>query len=169
MVRVVYRKYDGRLHWHTWLERLGEDDHGVWLGAPDGTAWQRGAEPPVTLAAHVVLLPRDAWWVASFNAAPAKYDMYVDLSTVPTWNADEVTMVDLDLDVVRYRHDGSILLLDEDEFDAHQVAFGYPTGVIESVRRTAARLLADVATTEPFTAAYLPWLARVTRPPRGGQ
>ena len=70
---MVIRKYDGSLHWHARLHRLGEDEHGVWLGAPRQTAWQRGSEPRVAMkAAHVSLCPRDGWWVANFNAAPAE-------------------------------------------------------------------------------------------------
>jgi protein associated with RNAse G/E len=160
-VRVVFTKYDGRLHWHAWLTQLGEDEHGVWLAAPSGTMWQRGSEPSVRLPASVTLLPRDGWWVAAFNAEPAKYEMYIDLSTVPVWSGDEVTMIDLDLDVVRYRGDGAIRLLDEDEFAEHRVAFGYPDDVVASVTETAKRLLVDVAEAEPFTAAYRPWLAQV--------
>jgi uncharacterized protein len=162
VVRVVFTKYDGRLHWHARLERLGEDEHGVWLGAPTGTLWQRGAEPPVSLPPHVLLTPRDRWWVAAFNASPAHLITYVDLSTVPVWRGDEVTMVDLDLDVVRYRVDDAVRLLDEDEFAEHQVRFGYPQSVVHTVVETARDLLDSVATVEPFTAAYRPWLARVS-------
>jgi protein associated with RNAse G/E len=161
VVRVVFTKYDGRLHWHARLHRLGEDEHGVWLGAPAGTRWQRGAEPPVSLPPHVLLLPRDGWWVAAFNAAPSKYEMYVDLATVPVWAGDEVAMIDLDLDVVRLRG-GAVRLLDEDEFEAHRALFGYPETVVESVTGTAQRLLAAVTTVEPFTGAYQTWLARVS-------
>jgi hypothetical protein len=32
-VLVSVRKFDGRLHWHHPMVRLGEDEHGVWLGA----------------------------------------------------------------------------------------------------------------------------------------
>lgn len=161
-VRVVFTKYDGRLHWHAHLTRLGEDEHGVWLGAPTGTVWQRGTEPRVTLPASVTLVPRDAWWVASFNSEPAKYEMYIDLTTVPVWDGDEVTMVDLDLDVVRVRHDGAVRLLDEDEFEEHQAQFGYPEALVRSVTETARRLMAEVTSREPFTAAYRPWLARIS-------
>lgn len=160
-VRVVFTKYDGRLHWHAWLRRLGEDEHGVWLAAPSGTVWQRGSEPVVSLPPSVTLFPRDAWWVATFNNPPAKYEMYVDLSTVPVWSRDEVTMIDLDLDVVRYRGDGTVRLLDEDEFAEHQRQFGYPEALVRSVTETAQRLLTDVVAAEPFTAAYRPWLAQV--------
>ncbi|MBX6752267.1 MAG: DUF402 domain-containing protein [Micromonosporaceae bacterium] len=161
-VRVVFTKYDGRLHWHAWLHWLGEDEHGVWLAAPSGTVWQRGSEPGVALPPSVTLIPRDRWWVAAFNAPPAKYDMYVDLSTVPVWSGDEVTMIDLDLDVVRYRGDRAVRLLDEDEFAEHQILLGYPETVVQAVTETAQRLLADVVTAEPFTAAYRTWLARVS-------
>jgi protein associated with RNAse G/E len=161
-VRVVFTKYDGRLHWHAWLDRLGEDEHGVWLGSPNGTVWQRGAEPPVRLPPSVTLVPPGAGWVAAFNAAPAKYEMYVDLCSLPVWTGDEVTMVDLDLDVVRYRANGAVRLLDEDEFVAHQAQFAYPSDLVRTVTETARRLLDDVAGAEPFAAAYRPWLARVS-------
>jgi hypothetical protein len=44
-IRVVYRKYDGSLHWNYATHRLGEDEHGVWVGAPAGTVVQQRAEP----------------------------------------------------------------------------------------------------------------------------
>jgi hypothetical protein len=161
-VRVVFTKYDGRLHWHAWLRRLGEDEHGVWLAAPSGTLWQRGSEPAVALPASVTLIPREHWWVAAFNAPPAKYDIYVDLSTVPVWSGGEVTMIDLDLDVVRHRGDGTVRLLDEDEFAEHRVRLGYPETIVRNVTQTAQELMSDVVTVEPFTAAYRSWLARVS-------
>lgn len=163
-VRVVFRKYDGSLHWHAWLRRLGADEHGVWLGAPRLTAWQRGAEPPVAMkAAHVSLFPHDDWWVASFNAAPAAFDVYIDLSTAPSWpRADEVTMVDLDLDVVRHRHSGAAELLDEDEFEEHQRRYSYPDAVIQRTRHRASWLMDAVTEREPFRSAYRSWLEMVT-------
>jgi hypothetical protein len=57
-VRVVYRKYDGSLHWHMDLGRLGADEYGTWLGAPAGSQGQRGSEEPVTFShAYVLLIP----------------------------------------------------------------------------------------------------------------
>ena len=106
LVNVVFRKYDGSLHWNYLATRLGEDEHGVWLGAPLGTELRRG-EAVMELAemAHVVLLPRAGWWTAAFNAPPKRTEIYCDISTVPEWtSADEVTMIDLDLDVLRRAH-----------------------------------------------------------------
>lgn len=57
-VRVVYRKYDGSLHWHLTTMWLGEDEHGIWTGAARPTVLRKGAGPPVTLEhASVMLFP----------------------------------------------------------------------------------------------------------------
>jgi protein associated with RNAse G/E len=168
-VRVVFTKYDGRLHWHAWLDLLGEDEHGVWLGSPRGTIWQRGESGVAMDMCNVTLVPRDAWWVASFNLDHHRHEVYIDLSTVPVWQGDQVTMVDLDLDVVRLVGSGSAQLLDEDEFAEHRVLFGYPEELVRTVSATATALMSQVTAAEPFVGAYRPWLARVTRAPAAGQ
>jgi hypothetical protein len=38
---VTFRKFHGRSHWHTTLRRLGQDEHGVWLGGTRHTPWRR--------------------------------------------------------------------------------------------------------------------------------
>jgi len=160
-VRVVFTKYDGRLHWHARLNRLGEDEHGVWLGSPRGTIWQRGESDVLMDLCNVTLIPHDAWWVASFNLEHRKHEIYIDLSTVPVWRGDEVTMVDLDLDVVRLTGSGAAQLLDEDEFAEHQILFGYPEDMVRAVSQTAATLMTQVTAAEPFVGAYRPWLAQL--------
>lgn len=165
-VRMVARKYDGRMHWHATLRRLGQDEHGVWLGATARTPWRRGAEPVVFIpATHVVLIPHTGDWAAAFNAEPHKTSLYIDVTDTPVWTApDEVVMIDLDLDVVRRRADGTVLLVDEDEFAEHQVAFGYPAEVIAQAQRTADELLVAVrAGQEPFGAASRQWLAMMAQ------
>src|SRR5688572_16299207 len=108
-VLLTYRKYDGRLHWNATLRYLGEDDHGVWLAATPEVVWRRGEEPAHFNFPHTVLVPRGAWFVAAFNGLPADLEMYIDVTTVPLWTSpDEVTAVDLDLDVVRWRDTGRV-------------------------------------------------------------
>lgn len=163
-VRVVFRKYDGSLHWQLALRRLGQDEHGTWVGAPGGGTARRGDEPPVPIGHdHVLLIPPRAGWVARFNAEPHHTEVYCDLTTVPVWpNPGEVTMVDLDLDVCRMRSDGSVRLLDADEFAAHQHRYGYPDEVIVEATRTAAWLQTVLGDgTEPFAGGYRRWLAKV--------
>ncbi|GAA1902628.1 DUF402 domain-containing protein [Streptantibioticus ferralitis] len=161
-VRVVYTKYDGALHWHQYATRLGEDQHGVWLGCPAGNTAQRGHEPPITYDhAFVLLIPRDAWWTAVFNAAPHRTEIYCDISTVPQWRDGMVTMADLDLDVVR-RRGGSLFVDDEDEFAEHRVRYGYPAEVVQSAEHAAQWLMKAIGEgVEPFGGGYLEWLSLV--------
>lgn len=164
-VRVVYRKYDGSLHWHQWMHRLGEDRYGLWLGAPADSTAQRGSEPPVVFAdACVMLLPRQTWWTAAFNDRPPDNptgaEIYCDITTPVEFTDDVVTMVDLDLDVIR-RVDGSVVVDDEDEFAEHQVSFGYPPDVIAAAEASCEWLVSNIAGTEPFASAYKPYLDRV--------
>ncbi|MEW9532253.1 DUF402 domain-containing protein [Microbispora sp. NPDC049125] len=162
-VRVVYRKYDGSLHWNHGARPLGEDEHGVWVGCASGTVARRGYEPPVVWGLpYVMLFPRDAWWTATFNAEPHETAIYCDITTVPEWRDGEVTMVDLDLDVLRFR-DGRVHLDDEDEFAEHQVRYAYPEDVISRAERSAAWLIDAVGRgAGPFNGAHGPWLSLVT-------
>lgn len=164
-IRVVYTKYDGSTHWHHAALRLGEDEHGVWAGCPAGSPLRRGHEAPVIFPdPFVMVFPRDAWWTGSFNAAPNKTEIYCDVTTVPRWpDATTVTMVDLDLDVIR-RRGGRIFLDDEDEFAEHQARYGYPADVVDHARASADRLMRAVADrAEPFADGYRPWLALLER------
>jgi uncharacterized protein len=162
-VRVVYRKYDGSLHWNHVGHHLGEDEHGVWVGTPAGTQVRRGglATGPVE-APHVLLFPRAGWWTGCFNAVPHPTEIYCDITTVPEWpNSGEVTMIDLDLDV-RRRRTGAVELLDEDEFAEHQVRYGYSAEVVGKARAAADWLFDAVRQrVEPFGKAYRGWLALV--------
>ncbi|MFG2037654.1 DUF402 domain-containing protein [Dactylosporangium sp. NPDC048998] len=162
-VRVMYRKFDGSLHWNYETDLLGEDEHGIWLGAPTGTPVHRGTTRtgPVE-APHVLLFPRQAWWTACFNAVPHRTEIYCDVTTVPHWPSEtEVTAIDLDLDV-RRRRGGAVELLDEDEFAVHQVRYAYPADVIAQAQASADWLLSAVGDRrEPFGSAYHPWLRQV--------
>jgi uncharacterized protein len=164
-VRVVYRKYDGSLHWHMQLDRLGEDEYGVWLGAPAGSTARRGDEPPVTFEqAYTMLVPSGgARWTLNCNADPCWTELYIDVTTPPRWTApDTVEMIDMDLDVIR-RFDGTAEILDEDEFAEHQITYRYPRPEIEAAERTAAELLGAVQSrTEPFAEVCRAWLSRVS-------
>jgi protein associated with RNAse G/E len=162
-VRVVYRKYGGGLHWNHAALLLGEDEHGVWVGCPAGTVGRRGDDPPtVWRRPFVMLFPRDAWWTATFNVDSHEMEIYCDVTTVPQWRGDEVTMVDLDLDVIRFR-DGRLHLDDEDEFAEHQVRYAYPDDVISQAERSAAWLMDAVGRASgPFGGTHGPWLSLVT-------
>jgi protein associated with RNAse G/E len=143
------------------MRYLGEDQYGVWLGAPPNSVSQRGDEPEVTQEqAHVQLFSRDRGFTAIFNDEPRSTEIYCDVTTPVEFNGDVFTMIDLDLDVIRKR-DGSIYIDDEDEFAEHQVKYSYPPDVIEQAQATADWLVTAVATEEPFLTVFKSWLDKV--------
>jgi protein associated with RNAse G/E len=163
-VVVQYFKYPGDIHWRHDMVYLGQDEHGVWLGGPAGTTVQRGLEPPRSWPyPFVTLVAPDRWWSLHFNGAHSKsFRIYVDVAQPAEWvGPDRVELVDLDLDVV-LRHDGSVAVLDEDEFHEHIDRYSYPGWLIDQARVTAAEVVLSVERgTEPFASAGERWLRMV--------
>ena len=138
------------------MERLGEDDHGLWLWAPAGTAFRRGDEEAmVSERLWVKLITPADWWTAIWTETGR---IYVDVATPVRWAGTTAQFVDLDLDVVRHP-DGTVTVEDEDEFDEHRIAMGYPEQVVAAARATTARLVTWVESgREPFGATGAGWL-----------
>ncbi|WP_445528084.1 DUF402 domain-containing protein [Streptomyces cyslabdanicus] len=164
-VLVDVRKYDGSLSGQWTATRLGEDEHGVWLGTAEGVPVSSAAGGWTNRFAHVMLVPRGQWWTATFCVDPGP-EVYCDVCTVPQWTADGTVlrMVDLDLDVVRPRR-GEARIKDEDEFAEHRVGYGYPDSVSGRARQTCEWLMEAVCRdgggVEPFASAYRSWLGRI--------
>lgn len=162
-VSLRYTKWGGGPHWRFELVFLGEDDHGVWLAGPPGTPLQLRHEAPVTRSDWFVgLVPATGHWTAFWNER-SRFEIYVDVTDRPAWSSarDEVTAVDLDLDVVRWRADGAVEVLDEDEFAQHQVDLAYPASVIAGARATSDWLTEAVTLRcEPFDVVGPAWLRR---------
>ena len=57
--------------------------------------------------------------------------------------------------------DGTVRVMDEDEFHAHQVKYNYPPQVVATAQATCDYLATHITTTEPFTTAYKPYLAQI--------
>ena len=168
-VRLRFTKWGERPHWETTLTHLGEDAHGVWLGGPAGVTFSRPGVSFETTGASVTLVPKDRPWVATFYGGKDfghLHDtlVYVDMTTPAVWSRDgsDVTMVDLDLDVIQ-RHDGSVFVDDEDEFAARQVEMGYPADVIAMAERSRDEVVAAIrGGVAPFDATtHAPWIAKL--------
>jgi hypothetical protein len=161
MVRTLFCKYDGRPHRLLESINLGEDEHGLWVGSAPGSRAQRADGNWVTIDYHRVrLFPHGQWWSALFNDAPHPTEVYCDITMPAEFGVDSVTAVDLDLDIRRYR-DGTVRVMDEDEFEAHKVAYGYPPQVIAAARASCDWVEANIADTEPFATTYQTYLAQV--------
>jgi hypothetical protein len=161
-VAVRFTKWGGGAHWEFPVTLLGDDGLGTWCGAPAGTWLERPGASFASGFAWVTLFPHHLPWAASYYDSPEQpISVYVDVTTPAVWDGPHVTMVDLDLDVIRTR-DGDLLLDDEDEFDEHRVTLGYPAEVVALARRTADQLMTAAATGhEPFGPAGSRWLARL--------
>ncbi|GAC1385960.1 MAG: hypothetical protein NVSMB48_23980 [Marmoricola sp.] len=163
-IRCVTRKWPDSPHWEFDARWLGADSVGTWLGVREGTWLSRPQAGFHASCDHVVLVPHDDWWLATFYDDDARrpVDTYVDITTPATWTDDTITCVDLDLDVVR-RVDGSVFVDDEDEFDEHQRSLAYPSDVVRSARASAQVVLSGVEADEgPFhRGAARRWISKL--------
>ena len=165
-VRVLTRKWPDLPHWEFDAVPLGADGFGHWVGVPSGTWLARPDRGFHAWCDHVVLIPYDAWWVATMfgedDSRPV--DVYVDISTPSQWTPDRTSVrtVDLDLDVIR-EPDGRVWVDDEDEFAEHQVTLGYPAEVIEAAQDSCAAVFTAVTERSgPFAGVHRDWVARLT-------
>lgn len=163
-VVVQYWKHPRTPHWRQSMRRLGVDEHGAWLGMDEGAWFQRADEPPVPSPTPMVqLIVPGAWWTLLYNGPRHRYPVYVDVIRPVTWTTPAcVEMVDLDLDVVRLP-DGSVEVLDADEFAAHQVELGYPAAWVAGAEHAAAEVVEMLRDgVEPFATRMQAWHAHLT-------
>ena len=160
VVKIRFAKWGDIPHWSFDMFRLGEDEHGVWLWMPTGTSMRRGTDPAILAPNPAVkLITPDQWWTAIWNdGANSTYEFYVDIATPAVWEGDIVRLVDLDLDIAK-RRGGGIEIHDEDEFELHQVEYGYPDHIIDKARTETARVAAAVERgDEPFGTVARQWI-----------
>lgn len=158
-----YRKWDGGPHWVFDTRYLGSDEHGAWVGYPAGTFFSRPGARFTAQGPGVGFFGANGWTPVLYRDHPHGMRLYIDLTTAPEWrtspDADaragyEVTAVDMDLDVIAFvdgtrEPRGQSFIDDEDEFEEHQVRYGYPPSVVAKVRADADALLTAVRAGEP--------------------
>lgn len=162
LITVQFYKYPASLHWGIETSWLGDDDWGVWLSFPRGSARWKG---PVTHRPNsvdaVVCVPHDDWWLMHFSPDHEEFTHFIDIATPPRWSDGRVELIDLDLDILVSR-DGTVAVDDEDEFLLHQVELGYPADMVRSARDTADRVFGEVAAgADPFFEVANSWYERV--------
>jgi protein associated with RNAse G/E len=159
LVQVRFAKWGGGRHWEFPVTVLGTDEYGVWGGGAVGTWLSRPGRGFASRQKWVTLFPHDRPWSASFyEPGHPDTDVYVDMTTVPVWDGAHVSLIDLDLDVILLV-DGCLILDDQDEFEQHQVALGYPAEVVDLARLSADEVLTAVGEGhEPFLTIGPAWL-----------
>lgn len=166
-VTVQFYKNPDILHWGFegghWL---GEDEWGSWIGVPTGTRrWKGDQVVRDTRAPAVFCAPRDGWWHLHYSGKNdfSGYTLFIDIVTPPVWvSPNRYEMIDLDLDI-GVTIDDEVVVEDEDEFDIHQVRFGYTKEMIDRAESETQRIVAALHNrSEPFfdvAAAWLRYLA----------
>lgn len=163
-VVVQYWKHPRTPHWCQPMQRLGQDEHGTWLGMPEGAPFQKADEEPVPSPTPMVqLIAPGAWWTLLYNGPGHRYPVYVDVVAPARWvDGSRVEMVDLDLDVVRDAA-GQVAVVDQEEFAEHQVSLGYPAewiaGAAAAAEEVREMLEAEV---EPFATRMVAWHAHLS-------
>ena len=176
-VRCEMTKWADRPHWQFEGIHLGSDEHGVWLGFPQGTHNHRPGYEFHSDVDAVTLVPTGGWYAATFHAPGIWCDLYIDITTPGEWDGTVLRAVDLDLDVIRMAttlpetlpsgrlaEAGEVFVDDEDEFAEHQLAFGYPAEVVEAAQASCAAVLEAVrAGRAPYDGTHRRWLAELSR------
>ena len=143
-VAYVGGKWGGGPHYSGTVYVLGDDDLGTWLWGPCGRTVSRGSQVAFRTDQDLVaLLPVHGWWSATWWLGHPEVELYVNIQTPAERAAGVIRYIDLDLDVVRLV-DGTCEIVDQDEFEAHQVELGYPAQVVEATARTASHVLGAV-------------------------
>lgn len=160
-VTVQFLKYPDHRHWGFDTLWLGEDEWGAWMGVPAGASCWKGDEAHRPTGGNAVFCaPRGQWWHLHYNGDNHhQYSHFVDIVTPPVWiSENRYEMVDLDLDVAVH-HDGTIEIQDEDEFEIHQVSYGYTEEMIRRATEETARIVELISTgDEPFFGVAAGWL-----------
>lgn len=161
-ITVQFLKHPDSLHWGFEAHWLGEDDWGDWIAVPAGSTRWKGEEPfRPTPSNAVFCAPRDEWWHLHYNGADGHtYSHFVDIVTPPVWvSENRYEMIDLDLDVAVYQ-DETVEVQDEDEFEVHQVQYGYTAEMIRRATEETQRIVRELeARREPFFDVAETWLS----------
>jgi protein associated with RNAse G/E len=172
-VTFRWRKWDGGVHWQHDCVYLGADQWGDWVGQIPGARSHRPGRDVVVTEPNVSLIPPTGEWVLTMNAAPHRTRVYIDVAWDAGWRDGEPVGIDMDLDVVDQDPRG-VWIDDEDEWEEHRVAYGYPLDIVARLEAVAADLERRVAAHEPpfDHATATGWLRRLAeltgiRPPSG--
>lgn len=141
------------------IERLGQDEFGIWLGSRQGNPVRQPDGRRVEAQKHdaVWLVSDDAWWLPAFWFTDAT-DLTIDICTPPRLDGHVWTYVDLELDLFRSA-DGHADIVDQDEFEELAKSGHLAENQLANAAEAAESLLPLLqAKSEPFGDAARPWL-----------
>ena len=145
-------KYDGSLRLEMEMDLVdGSETSLVCYASVERHRWRYGGDDwqPCTLR-WLTYNYLDRWYSVSavYSATGDFRYYYCDIQTPAELKDGRIDCVDLDLDVV-VRADGSVRLLDEDEFELHQREMNYPAELIARARQAVDEVQEALAAKEP--------------------
>ncbi len=156
-IKIVSRKYDGRLRDEYESYLYSEDAEKVITFSPPGTPyfWQKQNAWLTSTDGLLEIYFKQAWYnvwhICEQNSQVNR--MYINIAMPASLQDNVLTWTDLDLDL-RLQMDGSLTLLDEDEFQENIVAMHYSPEVIAQAYAACEQLKACYAGKRyPFTHA----------------
>jgi uncharacterized protein len=166
-VELVTEKWGGIPHYRTAVRLLGDDEFGLWCWSSAPRRVLRGDGTVLTGDKDALYLVPTDWWTVTWYLGHPRAEFYVNISTPPVVEPDRIVSVDTDLDVIGWL-DGSVEVVDQDEFKDHQVRYGYPPEVIESTERAAIESFARASSrTPPFDGTAVEhWVEQARLSPR---
>ena len=132
-------KFDGSPNRWARAIDLGTTQDGRWFFIKEGTRVTRpGAGSYDHPCDAVALIPGEGLWTATW-LVDWEPSLYVDIAQLRDATETRVLSVDLEVDVVRHT-DGTVEVLDEDEFEQHRSTLGYPIELVSAVSEATAQL-----------------------------
>ncbi len=144
-INLISKKYDGSLRDTAEAFLIAQDEETVVLLQPPGTGEydHRSARWETTQDGLLMLFFTNRWYNVWHIADQQSHfnRIYANIALPARWvNGNTLEWVDLDLDI-RVHLDGSIVLLDEDEFLENQLRMGYPPDVVTQAQVAAQEAL----------------------------
>ena len=132
LVPVVSTKYDGTLRDSCEAELLENAGGLVRLSVPAGTPVMSGKRGQWIESDDDVMEMyfENRWYNGSHVTASPLNLWYCNISMTATFDGLTLRRVDLDIDIRRHP-DGSLVVLDEDEFGVNRAGLKYPDAVVE--------------------------------------
>ncbi|OAS15675.1 DUF402 domain-containing protein [Paenibacillus oryzisoli] len=167
-ITIQALKYGNRLHyeWHTTLLEK-TPSHIVVLGEYGRQLHHYTKQSVFTINNwSLEFFSFDSWFTVSAEVVDGRLEQfYCNINQPAVMEGNTVSFVDLDLDYVR--RNGIWQVVDEDEFAAHAIQFGYPDDLIQKAEQELAALKEKVAKREyPFDgylASFIPCIPSTCR------
>jgi protein associated with RNAse G/E len=137
-MQIHSTKYDGSLHYHYAISVVRSEPNLLVSYTKPGTPVEsyRGSMVAGRHSLGYYWSDRPYNLTVNWSLDWRPISHYINVATPATWENGTLHFIDLDLDII-WRHDGIVILDDEDEFELHRVRYGYPAELVAESWRSS--------------------------------